>query len=75
MAFNPQNGSYFWSNGYQYGTVDIQMKGGESSVNLTSMNGDLDLSRFTLNDYGQISFRKGKIIEEGESFNFLITRD
>jgi uncharacterized protein (DUF608 family) len=75
MHFNPRPGKYFWSNGYQYGTVEIRDKGGNRAVSLTSMSGDLSLNNFVLNGYGQISFRKGQSFGEGETIDFTIAKN
>ncbi len=73
MSFNPRPGTYFWSNGYQFGQVEIQDSGSSRSVTLRSMSGSLNLDTFALNGYGQTSFRKGKTIAEGEEVSFSIT--
>ena len=73
MNFNAKNGQYFWSNGYQYGTLEVNGSGKEKTVTLTSRNGDLPLNSFTLNGYGIIKFKKGKIFKEGESSEFAIS--
>lgn len=75
MNFNPRPGKFFWSNGYQYGTVEILNKADESSVRLTCLKGDLSLDSFKLNDYGQIKFRKGKNFGERETIEFTIAKD
>jgi uncharacterized protein (DUF608 family) len=75
MNFNPKAGKYFWSNGYQYGTLEIKDQGGNRSVGLTCLSGELSLNSFTLNGYGQISFRKGKTFGEGETIDFSISKD
>ena len=73
MSFNPRPGTYFWSNGYQYGQVEIQDTGSSRSVTLHSMSGSLSLDTFALNGYGQARFRKGKTFAEGEKVSFTIT--
>ena len=75
MNFNSRPGKYFWSNGYQYGTVEIREQGGNSSVSLTCLSGELSLNSFVLNGYGKINFRKGKTFREGETIDFSITKD
>ena len=58
MKFNAKEGKYFWSNGYQYGTIKISKSGSKKKVTITSLNGDLDLNSFVLNNYGTINFKK-----------------
>ncbi len=75
MSFNSRPGKYFWSNGYQYGIVKIREQGDNSLVSLTCLKGELPLKSFSLNGYGRINFRKGKIFGEGETVDFLISKD
>jgi non-lysosomal glucosylceramidase len=74
MKFNAQNGFYFWSNGYQYGTLEVNGSGTNKTVTLISKNGDLTLKTFMLNNYGIIKFRNGKAFKEGESADFKVNK-
>ena len=74
MSFNAKEGKYFWSNGYQYGTVELSDSGLSKTVVLTSKNGDLNLSLFTLNGFGKIKFKKGKTFNKGESIMFVVSK-
>lgn len=74
MSFNAKNGNFFWSNGYQYGTVEVLDSGSGKKVILTSKNGDLTISSFTLNDFGKIKFKKGKTFIKGESITFVVSK-
>lgn len=73
MAFNSREGNYFWSNGYQYGTIEIVNQGKAKLVKIVSKNGDLKLKKFTLNDFGKIKFKKDLIVEEENEIHFLVT--
>ena len=73
MAFNPKEGRYFWSNGYQYGTVSIQGSGAKKLLTFIVENGDLVLRSFTLKGYGTMKFKKGKTFKKGEYASFEIT--
>ena len=74
MAFNPKNGTYFWSNGYQYG--EIKITGADiKTITLTSNNGSFTLNSFILNEFGSAKFKKGKRIEKGEEFQFNILKN
>ncbi|WP_299546857.1 hypothetical protein [Seonamhaeicola sp.] len=39
MAFNNKNGHWFWSNGYQYGTVTIKEENGKKVASLMVLDG------------------------------------
>lgn len=72
MSFNPRNGKYFWSNGYQYGSVEILGDKSKKSVKLSVNNGRLALRSFELNGFGEIRFKKGKEITKGEILEFEV---
>ncbi|MDH3650043.1 MAG: glycoside hydrolase family 116 protein, partial [Saprospiraceae bacterium] len=75
MRFNPTHGTYFWSNGYQYGTVEISDSDNGKKVKVISLYGKLALNSFILNDFGKLRFKDSKIIEEGEYFEFYINKN
>ena len=72
MAFNAKNGTYFWSNGYQYGTIKIEGTVNDKTISLNSKNGALMLKSFSLNGFGKKNFKNGKTIKEGEEVQFEI---
>ncbi len=72
MAFNPKTGNYFWSNGYQYGSITVSDTDQDKSVTIISQNGDLTLDSFTLNGYGHKAFKKEKTFKKGSEVKFSI---
>ncbi len=72
MAFNTIAGEYFWSNGYQYGTVAISGTDTQKSVTLRPLNGDLMLTQFALNGYGKQDFAEGQVFSQGEATTFTV---
>ena len=74
MKFNAKDGTYFWSNGYQYGTITINGSGARKKVSMTSLNGDLALNSFVLNDYGTVNFKKDKVFKKGMNIEFEISK-
>jgi hypothetical protein len=75
MAFNTMDGEYFWSNGYLYGTIEINRREKDCMVSITSLNGDLNLSSFTLKGYGTIEFRKDKVFSSRRKESFIIANN
>jgi len=75
MTFHAREGKYFWSNGYQYGTVEIQDKKNNKSVTLTPLNGDLTLKSFSLNGYGLVEFKRGKRFLSGQDMEFKVEKN
>ena len=72
MKFNAKDGTYFWSNGYQYGNVKITSEGKTKKVELTVLNGSLNLKSFELKQFGKIKFRKEKTFKQNETLTFTI---
>ncbi len=72
MKFNNREGKYFWSNGYQYGTVEIKGSEGNKIVTLTVLNGSLELCSFKLDGYKEVKFGKGKTFPHSERVEFSI---
>jgi len=74
MAFNSKNGTYFWSNGYQYGTVVIDGTDTEKAITLTSKNGNLVLKSFKLNGFSSIKFKIEKRFSKDENIQLKISK-
>ncbi|WP_139956446.1 GH116 family glycosyl-hydrolase [Flavicella sediminum] len=72
MKFTAKPGIYFWSNGYQYGKVEILDDGKSKKVTLTVLNGSVELSSFSLDGFGTISFRIGKTVDENKVATFTV---
>lgn len=74
MHFNPREGSFFWSNGYQYGLVNIKPDDDKMQVSMKCLNGDLELNNFSLNNYGEELFQNSLRIPKGEEVFFFVSR-
>jgi uncharacterized protein (DUF608 family) len=72
MNFTSKPGNYFWSNGYQYGKVEISNDGKSKKAVLTVLNGSVKLTSFTLNGFGTVSFRKGINVDKNKPVTFTI---
>ncbi len=75
MGFAPADGTFFWSNGYAYGTVTQNTAGKNASVTLSVTGGKLTLNAFTLTGYGSSTFRDTLRLEGGEEAAFTIRGD
>ncbi|CAH8293838.1 uncharacterized protein (DUF608 family) [Mariniflexile fucanivorans] len=64
MRFTSKPGTYFWSNGYSYGTCEVKNKKAE----ITVLSGKLELDSFSLEGIGTKKFQT-KIIDTMENFN------
>ncbi|MDO6802472.1 GH116 family glycosyl-hydrolase [Wenyingzhuangia sp. 1_MG-2023] len=67
MTFTSKQGTYFWSNGYSYGTCKVKDK----EVSLTVLSGKLELDYFSL-EGERTKKMKGKILNSGETVHIKI---
>jgi len=72
MTMTPQDGTFFWSNGYAWGTCSLKVGGGQAQVKLSVLHGDLALSRFALNGFGEERFDGILRLRAGEESQFNI---
>jgi non-lysosomal glucosylceramidase len=62
-----KEGTFFWSNGYAYGTVTQKAKGGKRTVTVSSLKGDLKFKTLSLRDFGTVTLDSAAVIREGQS--------
>ena len=72
MNFNARPGKYFWSNGYQYGTIEISDQGQNKLVKLTPLNGSLTLNSFIINGTGVTKFKTPRVFASGNQGEFVV---
>jgi len=72
IQFTAKPGRYFWSNGSQYGTVNIKGEGEKKSVTFTVLRGDMSLKSLNLKAFGSKTFKNNINLKEGESHEFTI---
>ena len=64
MTFTSRPGTYFWSNGYAWGTCEVKAGG---SATLKVIKGTLKLNRLTI---GTKTYKaRNRILNEGESWS------
>ncbi len=71
LAFNPQNGKYFWSNGSAWGNIVVSSGEKEKNMTVHVIFGKLSLKKIILNGYGKRSFPMNTI-KEGDSLPITI---
>jgi uncharacterized protein (DUF608 family) len=74
MRFTDKDGKFFWSNGYQYGTIEITTTDGEKTASLTVLKGAMELGSFQLNGYDEVTFKKGKLFNENETVKLTVLK-
>ena len=72
MKFGNVAGKYFWSNGYAYGTVEISGSEKNKVLILNVLNGEIGISKITVDGVGSASIKNGKQIRAGESESFKV---
>jgi len=74
MTFAPEAGTYFWSNGYAWGSCSQKKTLRGMSVELSVLHGQLTLSQFSLRDFGSIQFKEPVTIPAGSRAQFTVAR-
>ncbi|MBB3839162.1 uncharacterized protein (DUF608 family) [Runella defluvii] len=71
MAFHSQEGTFFWSNGYAYGTVQCKKMGNGFSIKLSSLNGDVALEKFSIGKLTK-TFEANHQLKEGQTLTMQL---
>jgi len=72
LTFGDISGTYFWSNGYAYGTVELKDTEGARHMELTVLNGELELSRIQIENRGMLDLPENIVLKAGETAEFTI---
>jgi len=74
MTFTAQDGEFFWSNGYAWGTCSLEKRKKDIRVELSVLHGQLSLSKFVLRNFGDREFDPDEsgLIKAGEKIEFSI---
>jgi len=74
MTFAAKDGTFFWSNGYAWGSCSLKRSAGRMDVELSVLYGELPLSEFILGGFGRARFEEPLMIKSGEKIEFRIKR-
>lgn len=73
MKFDNHPGTYFWSNGYAFGTVTIAAgSNNKNTITLKVIEGRLELSNFELKNKGISKFKKQVVVEPERNLTLVI---
>ena len=72
IKFGDKSGKFFWSNGYAYGMAEISKIGETRQLILSVLNGDINISKVTIDGYGSTKLRDGKLLQEGEEQTYIV---
>ena len=73
MTFAAQDGEFFFSNGYAWGTCSLKKGRKNIQVELSVVHGRLQLSKFVLRNFGHIQFDETLLIKAGEKAIFNVS--
>jgi hypothetical protein len=71
LEFAPHEGTFFWSDGYAWGTVTIRKKGDKYEVALTPEYGEIRLQKVILTGTGSKKLKK-RVIRRGETLTVVL---
>ena len=75
MTFAARDGTFFWSNGYAWGSCSLKYTGKNTSVQLSVLHGELTLAKFILDGFGYNKFDKALSIKEGQTAKFQVNQE
>ncbi len=75
MTFAARDGTFFWSNGYAWGSCSLNRTGKYTNVQLSVLHGELTLAKFILGDFGYNQFDKALHIREGQTAKFQVNQE
>ena len=65
MTFAPREGTFFWANGYAWGTCTLSQMDTDYRVDLSVLHGECALSHFVIREYGEHRVRRAHPVEGG----------
>jgi non-lysosomal glucosylceramidase len=72
MIFAAKDGTFFWSNGYAWGTVKLESTGPNFTAMLSVLHGTLSLRTFAIEGIGSAAFEEELVLASGEHAEFLV---
>ena len=72
MTFAATEGTFFWSNGWAWGTCTIKPEGQKFRAELQVLHGELKLKTFRLGENGEKKFKNPVILKTRERTEILI---
>lgn len=74
MEFDTKQGTYFWSNGYCWGIVNIKKSENKADAELKVLFGELELKTFSIKGFAGYNLKKTIKIKNGESLNIVLKK-
>jgi len=70
LKFTGKPGRYFWSDGYAWGTAEIEKSGTNISLKIKVLHGDMRISAVIIEGHEPLKVRKARLIPEGGEETF-----
>ncbi len=75
MTFAARDGTFFWSNGYAWGSCLVNRTGKDASIQLSVLHGELALAKFFLEGFGYKQFDKALTVKQGQTARFQVNQE
>lgn len=72
LAFTAKAGTYFWSNGWAWGSCTIKDVNGKKQISFTVLKGKIPFKTFQVGDEKPKKFKSNHIVKEGQTIDFTI---
>ena len=69
-----KDGTFFFSNGYAWGTCTVKKSRRAAQVELSIMHGEITLSEFILRDLGRTQFERSRRLAAGGRTKFRVRK-
>ncbi|UCG27931.1 MAG: hypothetical protein JSV24_00825 [Bacteroidales bacterium] len=75
IRFKAYKGTYFWSNGYAWGTVNISDYSDRKKLDINVLYGDIEIREIQLKNYGLNRLKEDRILGAGDKISVDIKRE
>jgi uncharacterized protein (DUF608 family) len=72
IKFAPKEGKWFWSNGYAWGTVNLEKNNGKWNIAFQVLSGEIKLDEFVLTGETSMRFPKSKELGASDKIEFTL---
>ena len=72
IKFAPKEGKWFWSNGYSWGTVNLEKNNGKWNIAFQVLSGEIKLDEFVLTGETSMRFDNSKLLHTKDKVEFTL---
>jgi hypothetical protein len=74
LSLDPKNGVWFWSNGYAFGTIEMNERETFTIVKIKVIEGNLSVKNLVLNTYGRFDDPNVSVINSGSEKTYQVIK-